>query len=524
MSSYDSLPQHIRVYIEDELIRSSATDGVSTVQIKNVTTFRSAQQQIYLVQLGQRDNNESSLPDNHKTISSPSSTVPTTAKASSNTLEDCIRQGNNYIVIKIWTGTSRWWNCHHTETSNSSTANTRSTTSKQLPMMGEGIISTYCLNDCINDTTGNGTIDEKDVQTCQQQQQQYIAQQEIGGYQAAYHVFISTANALFETETSSSCAMSSVIRIPRVLYSSLSDYPTQGDNSTNRSNYRPPWCILEYVGPYSLYFNDPQWIQHDTSYIDAMISIRKEFGFDEPHLRWGRLPIHLCVPYSLQLLNSFIVPLHMHYFINVHGKLGSTIRLPTSQMKIYFFDSVLELIKSKIMCCIVPNVATMSDHDVEPIHAKVLRDASQILKAAIHAIYDEVVSSSIQNLPPVLCHMDLQPQNIIFGTSPCSITSNKGSHTDKCAHPILLSQKPCNCQLISVLDWEEAAYADPRFEMLLLCRKVCATREQADFIWQCYTDMINQRLAHHEGSQPIQLGPITPWLKLEAIQIGRAHV
>ncbi|NJM93456.1 MAG: DUF2851 family protein, partial [Cytophagales bacterium] len=66
-------------------------------------------------------------------------------------------------------------------------------------------------------------------------------------------------------------------------------------------------------------------------------------------------------------------------------------------------------------------------------------------------------------------------------------------------------------------DWEETAYADPRFELLLLCRKVCANREQADFIWQYYSNQINICLTHDDGYDVIQLGSITPWLKLEAI-------
>jgi thiamine kinase-like enzyme len=61
-------------------------------------------------------------------------------------------------------------------------------------------------------------------------------------------------------------------------------------------------------------------------------------------------------------------------------------------------------------------------------------------------------------------------------------------------------------RIASVLDWEEACYADPRFELLLLSRKVCASREQADVLWRTYEQEMNKNI-----------GPIEAWLKLEAV-------
>jgi aminoglycoside phosphotransferase (APT) family kinase protein len=77
--------------------------------------------------------------------------------------------------------------------------------------------------------------------------------------------------------------------------------------------------------------------------------------------------------------------------------------------------------------------------------------------------------------------MDCQPQNMIF------YRSESETHVS------------------SVLDWEEAAYADPRFELILLGRKVCANREQADIIWKTYEDECQT------------LGDIEPWLRLETL-------
>jgi hypothetical protein len=60
------------------------------------------------------------------------------------------------------------------------------------------------------------------------------------------------------------------------------------------------------------------------------------------------------------------------------------------------------------------------------------------------------------------------------------------------------------------LDWEDAAIADPRFELLLLGRKVCANREQAEELWKLYS-------SSHHTTTPIAIGPLGPWLQLETI-------
>ena len=64
-------------------------------------------------------------------------------------------------------------------------------------------------------------------------------------------------------------------------------------------------------------------------------------------------------------------------------------------------------------------------------------------------------------------------------------------------------------QVSSVLDWEEAAMADARFELLMLCRKVCANRDQAEQLWEAYQVGLLP-------PQP-QLGLLGPWLALETV-------
>eukprot|EP00957_Ditylum_brightwellii_P031544 2392104-Ditylum_brightwellii.AAC.1 len=72
-----------------------------------------------------------------------------------------------------------------------------------------------------------------------------------------------------------------------------------------------------------------------------------------------------------------------------------------------------------------------------------------------------------------------------------------------------------NPEISSVLDWEEAQYADPRFELLLLCRKVCANRYEANLIWSDYTAAVQHW--SNSNSSNIVLGGIEPWLKLEGV-------
>jgi hypothetical protein len=97
-----------------------------------------------------------------------------------------------------------------------------------------------------------------------------------------------------------------------------------------------------------------------------------------------------------------------------------------------------------------------------------------------------------KSLTPALCHMDLQPQNLILCRRKRDVYSvNIVPHVS------------------SVLDWEEACYADPRFEVLVMGRKVCASRQQAERLWDHYSQYLKEK-------HRLEVGPIEPWLKLEA--------
>ena len=240
------------------------------------------------------------------------------------------------------------------------------------------------------------------------------------------------------------------IQIPEVLYASFDD--------------ESPWAVFTYVGHMSSYFTDTK--HPDTFWLDGMVKVRYEFGFEEAHPRWGRVPSNNVLEYAMEVLTTVIIPLH---------------RYSNEQQKELDWSSLGkdgEGITYKDMACYY-----MTAHDrmmKTPQCDKKVTKLTRVLGQCIE--YLQLESFSVHWLAPVLCHMDCQPQNLI-------LYNERGSS-----------------KILSVLDWEEAAYADPRFELIILARKVCANREQADAIWALYQHELN-----------VELGEIQSWLKLETV-------
>jgi Choline/ethanolamine kinase len=138
-----------------------------------------------------------------------------------------------------------------------------------------------------------------------------------------------------------------------------------------------------------------------------------------------------------------------------------------------------------------------------------LQPAIDALEGAIERLEQTVAgkssSDALELLTPVLCHMDCQPQNMIFAKD-ISAPVIDGGDTSLSSSPSATTTTAAASRIVSVLDWEEAALADPRFELLMLGRKVCANAEQAKAIWHMY-----QQAMH------IDLGDIEPWLYLETV-------
>lgn len=271
------------------------------------------------------------------------------------------------------------------------------------------------------------------------------------------------------------------IYIPSVLYFS-------GDGKTDPTcrtyNSERPWAIFSYVGRNSSLFGLNDW-KPDEYWMDCMVKNRFEFGFEEPHPRWGRVPADKSLDYALSVLRNIIIPLHRYMGENAYKKSShkASLRTPNSLSSTgYRYSDMVHIYQSALQ----EMESTRYEKDIK------MDTTLDLLKKAIATLKGQQPYTEAQQLQYVLCHMDCQPQNLLFAKP--AKTQGVGSTEPK---PIISS----------VLDWEEAALADPRFELLLLCRKVCASREQAERIWRIY---------EQECPQP-QLGHLQPWLALETV-------
>ena len=218
-------------------------------------------------------------------------------------------------------------------------------------------------------------------------------------------------------------------KIPQLLYAS---------HKENES----PWALFEYVGEKSTRFDGVLQV-YDQYWTESMIKVRDEFGFPEPHPRWGRVPVPASLPYAMRILRQVTIPLHRYLFSNkhtvkstqIHELCGDGLESEsgyTYSWMIRLYRRALQAMEVSLQKAIVPDTK--------------LRESLIALAKCI----DELDKQAVKDLPSVLVHMDMQPQNLVFAR-----TRNED--------PWCVS---------SVLDWEDCAYGDPRFELLLLGRKV----------------------------------------------------
>lgn len=238
-------------------------------------------------------------------------------------------------------------------------------------------------------------------------------------------------------------AQNFLANIPSVLYESLQPQP---------------WAILDFIVPTENLNN--YWTQ-------SMVKTRLEFGYEEPHPRWGRVPTEYALEYAMLVLHQVIIPLHkgmrMHKpYQNMKEGLSYKKMLQKCQKSC---DEMKDTADSRHMAAI--NSLQKAIQEVE-----VVQKRNGLDQDASH--------------PHVLLHLDCQPQNLFF-TGGLENSERRPS------------------RIYSVLDWEESTIGDGRFELLLLGRNVCASREQASFIWKTYE-------AEFPG-----LGPLDPWLRLGSL-------
>ena len=218
-------------------------------------------------------------------------------------------------------------------------------------------------------------------------------------------------------------------KVPKLLYAS----------KENES----PWALFEYVGHRSKRFNDKSFV-YDQYWTETMIKVRDEFGFHELHPRWGRVPVKESWLYTKRVLHQVTIPLHQYFYQNEHvvgsdevrllcGDLGSETSGYTYMKMVRSYRKAFVAMKESLECT--------SNKDTR------LSQAIDALEKCIK----ELEKEHVPPLPCVLLHMDCQPQNLVFAKT--------------------LNEEDPWC-VSSILDWEDCAYGDPRFEILLLGRKV----------------------------------------------------
>lgn len=302
-----------------------------------------------------------------------------------------------------------------------------------------------------------------------------LAIEEVMGYKVARQALTSIANV-------------DVPRIPQVLMFE------QGSKDTkSQMNLTSPWAVLEYVGPGSLHL---PMNEVDMLYMNVMVKIREEFGFQEPHPRWGRVPVDQALSYARLVLNQVMVPLHQ----------TTRCMRPTPGMVVQSYGVMVTKYRDAFQLMVKSMAIQQTSVHPEMMNVvSCLSGALQVLEGYCDKFEGKDSthpSGMVTDMAPVLVHMDLQPQNLIFGKSD--------------ANPIIGSHQ---CKVHSVLDWEDAAWGDPRFDVLLLCRKVCANAEQAEKIWAEYEIAMSKaekNLANGKNESS-KLGPILPWLQLETV-------
>jgi hypothetical protein len=232
-------------------------------------------------------------------------------------------------------------------------------------------------------------------------------------------------------------------KVPKVLYAVVDG---KDDDS-------PLWAVLEYVGRNSSRFDDRVKV-YDQAWTESMIKVRDEFGFPEPHPRWGRVPVDSALSYALRVLDQVTLPLHRHlYYAEQKGTVPGK-------------EDVAALCSDLLECEQGYTYTRMVQHyrkalgEMEAVLAPTsLETKDKPLSASLKALGQcvlELEKETVKPLPLVLVHMDCQPQNLVFARTP-----------DR--DPWCIS---------SMLDWEDCAFGDPRFELLLLGRKVSLEHER----------------------------------------------
>jgi hypothetical protein len=420
-----------------------------------------------------------------------------------------LHRSNNKLILRQWKRGACWWNC-----------NTNS--NRLISLITRGAIS----------LSGDTEPSEKDSNTVQ------MAKAEVEGYRVANLALrdrdIYTAQVLYFSHDELH---------PAVLNIASDKY---GDITSNTidDGFVEPWAILSYfehgtyirsnsdsssctneiqlkddlsfiqLEPHPINANDPTDYTLCNYYVTTMIKLRHEFGFDEPHPRHGRVPIDECLGYAKMILRDVVFPLQRHFFLEQHRDIDRFNLIALSCFDGAQHGDNPSAIEPKAFQYL--DMISIYNHALDGLSSSSKYNDNrtvailEMLKQCLETLQNEWTHrESIKMLPPVLCHMDLQPQNLAFRHEANSKQRNTSHQVDA-------------CNVAAVMDWEEACYADPRFELILICRKVLANRDQAELVWQYFSEQIQvwkqeKMRRNHNRYVDWDVGPLEPWLKLECV-------
>jgi len=424
-------PQHVLEFLDQKF----------AWKVESIVAVPSAQQYVWILQIIQPN------------IDGQEGTSRANNVESSNGWRDvshsALEMGTSQVVIRMWRGSARWWNLN---------------SSKDEPV----------------------SLLE-------------LARAEVAGYRMAHDILTIDSSPM-------------MLHQPQVLYFS------HDTNHEVSHPYLAPWAMFSYVGATSQHYtpskNGTHWRCDNGTFAATMIKTRHEFGFHEPHPRHGRVCTEHSLAYGKKLLRTILFPIH-HWFFQLHGLRNKTNNdggqsehrnehvlhdlgmYPTMNHPkdggarprryihmIHLYEDALQRISQISHGNIIDSKLDKIIQLLGPCLERLRLDAKY------HGLEEE--DEQKQTIPSVLCHLDLQPQNLIF---------------KRALDPPEDDTIP---EVASVLDWEEAAFCDPRFELLLICRKVLANHAQATELWNMYQTNLQDEFG-------LDIGSLEPWLQLETV-------
>jgi thiamine kinase-like enzyme len=523
LSTVEELPSaQQRIYVLSVTSVTIHDDDSSIIATANIHDFQMSKKLSFPIIILHDDNgngssSSSSSIDNN---SHPTITI--------NRLIEALQCGNHKLILRVWKKGARWWNLNmnHTQTSSSSCATTTLS-------MAKSEVAGYRLAKLAMDHH----LEQANSSNSGKKKNKIIASAHV-----PHVVYFSHDNGNINNTTDDSWALFSYFdKIEGEINTTAGGGSGGNVNIINHSSLKLD-CLNRLTTqtttaiqqPFSSSSSSSSDHNHNNNYHNmkqccnhyptTMTKSRHEFGFDEPHPRHGRVPIDECFEYAQMILRDVVLPIQFSFF---EWSSSSSLTTPDGYINCNSVEWTHNLCTLGIDR---QKVKPYHYHDMIAVH----RDALERLSTAHHnattkvVVDDERMGTLLQMmekcvnalehewdddenhdgcgrpppLPAVLCHMDLQPQNLTFWHD-----RNEGNDENNANDHIHVSQ---HCSVASVMDFEEAAYADPRFEVLLICRKVLANKFQAEELWKSYAIRVKMETTW-------DVGPIEPWLRLETV-------